>query len=119
MWQTTLSNKQITSGEFWTFFSVVLFAYISGATILVFKFHQVQLEGIIIKLAEDNIRLRDVSEVCIELASAKPERVEDIIKTIKSINTWNTANKELRYLQDIEEKYKLLIKEKKKEKTTP
>ena len=119
MWQVTLSNKTKSIEAFWTFFSVILFAYISAAIVLVFKFSQAKLETIIVKLTEENIRLRDVSEVCIELASSKPERVESIVETIRNINTWNYANKELKYLQDIEEKYKVLVKEKKKEDKKP
>lgn len=110
MWQVVLANK-LPIEVFYTFFSVLMFSYLSGAIVLVFKFHQVKLETVIVKQAEDNIRLRDLSEAYIQLAGAKPDKVENIIDNIRQVGTWNYTNRQLEYLYNLEKKLDRLLKQ--------
>lgn len=109
MWQVVLSYK-LAIEIFYTFFSALMFSYLSGAIVLVFKFHQVKLETVIVKQAEANIRLRDLSEAYIQLAGAKPDKVESIIDTIRQVSAWDYSNRQLEYLFKLEKKLDRILK---------
>ncbi|MFW9875104.1 MAG: hypothetical protein ACFFG0_18520 [Candidatus Thorarchaeota archaeon] len=111
MWQVVLSYK-LAIEIFYTFFSALMFSYLSGAIVLVFKFHQVKLETVIVKQAEANIRLRDLSEAYIQLAGAKPDKVESIIDTIRQVSAWDYSNRQLEYLHNLEKKLDHLLDKK-------
>jgi hypothetical protein len=114
-WQTFLMNTELPQEVFWMILSLALRPYIMSMIILIFKGARADLEGLIIQQESENVRLRDISELQVELAAAKPERIEAIKESIHGVTSWNIANRQMAHLQKIEKILDDLLKTKKVE----
>lgn len=108
-----LMNPMLPAESFGIILSFSLRPYIMSFLILIFRGQKADLEGIIIQQESENLRRRDVAELAIELAGAKPERVEAIKESIVGITSWNLSNKQLEHLEDIKKMLNGLSKTKK------
>ena len=114
LWQQTLANPEITIELFQTLLSVLVLAYLSAAVAVVYRLNLAKLENVIVKLQEESINVRNLAESCIQWAAAKPDQIEAILQAIKNVQTWNTANKQLEYIHDLEMRLEKMEKDYKK-----
>lgn len=101
MWQTMIANPEIPAEVFSTFFSLILWAYLSTALVLIVKFYTVKVETILTKQEEENLNIMNLAEAYLQWVGAKPDSLPLALESLKQNAIWSKANRENELINEV------------------